>query len=39
MVLEYLTTSPEASGSVLSGFTFVNDAAKNGEVDPYAVSY
>ena len=29
--------SPEASGSVLSGFTFVNDAAKNGEVDPYAV--
>ena len=29
--------SPEASGSVLSGFTFVNDAGKNGEVDPYAV--
>ena len=29
--------SPEASESVLSGFTFVNDAAKNGEVDPYAV--
>lgn len=29
--------SPEASGSVLSGFTFVNNAAKNGEVDPYAV--
>ena len=29
--------SPEASGSVLSGFTFVNDASKNGEVDPYAV--
>ena len=29
--------SPDASGSVLSGFTFVNDAGKNGEVDPYAV--
>jgi parallel beta-helix repeat protein len=26
-----------ASGSVLSGFTFSNDAAKRGSVDPYAI--
>ena len=29
--------SPEATGSVLSGFTFVNDAGKSGDVDPYAI--
>ena len=29
--------SPNATGSVLSGFTFSNDAAKRGSVDPYAI--
>ncbi len=29
--------SPEASGSILSGFTFVNMESKIGDVDPYAI--
>ena len=29
--------SPEASGSILSGFTFVNMESKSGDVDPYAI--
>ena len=28
---------PKSSGSILSGFTLVNNAGKNGNVDPYAI--
>ncbi len=29
--------SPEASGTVLSGFTFINDKSKSGSIDTYAI--